>query len=71
MIELAARSDSWIAVRLFWSRATGECIVTVETADEEFVLRPSGENAYDCYLHPYAYAPKVVESETTSELAAA
>lgn len=59
ILELDERENDGIRVTLVWNRETGELKVLVsdERTLESFVLDVAkGEDAYDVFNHPFAYA---------------
>jgi len=57
LVELAERSNDGIAVRLLWSRETGEVVLEVidDRTGAGFELEVPGERALDAFRHPFVY----------------
>ena len=55
-LELDARSNNGIHVRLLWNPADDTVSVAVSTDDEAFVLPVQPCDALDAFHHPFAYA---------------
>jgi len=57
-IELAARRNSGVDVRLLWRREDDVCTVAVndDVTGEAFEVEVTRERALDAFYHPFAYA---------------
>jgi len=57
-IELAARRNSGVEVRLLWRREGDVCTVAVndDVTGETFEVEVTRERALDAFYHPFAYA---------------
>ena len=57
LVELAERSSDGVAVRLLWSRETGEVVLEVvdDRCGASFELEVPGDRALDAFRHPFVY----------------